>query len=325
MQSHEVQALLFLSAVVFVFLAVSCRRWWRRRSELDDDQFFSCESSRSLDAPLLQEAGRDDGGEWTAEEREAVASLVELFQAEGVERPTDARLLQIAWSRKLDANEAYDLYKTHLRCSERLGIGEATDEEVRQAYEGMDFVCRAGYDHEGRPLNWSRLGLCEPARMKASVCVRGTWMCQDALLDTPAANRAGLCFVQDAYGFGWKNFSADPLWMRTTLIAFPTHPSHISRVWVLDAPAIFSMCWSALKGLLPVDVRESVIFVSTNRTLGRSAGAPDEGLARICPRQSLPAYMGGDPRRFPDRVTDHLIRKLEGRDLPYRPSHRAAP
>lgn len=324
-------ALAAAALLALVLLVRAFRQCLRRRAEAGDDQFFSCDSSLSLPgdpcAPLLHEAGAchsraipaDVDIEWTAAERTAVADLTARLAAQGVTGLAEPRLLQIAWSRKLDVSAALDIYKAHVDYSLQLGIREARDDEVRAAYEGMNFVVRAGFDHEGRPLNWTRLCFCEPARMKAAVCVRGTWMAQDAMLDTAAANRVGICFVQDAYGFGWKNMSADPLWMRTTLLAFPSHPSHISRVWILDASPIFQMAWGALKGLLPETVREAVVFVSTNRAR-IATGAIDESLARICPRQSLPAYLGGDARRFPETITDYMIRKLDGRDLPYRPA-----
>jgi len=329
-------ALLTLLAVSAVFSLAACigRAVFRRgcgclrraSSDIDEEQFFSCESGGpdpcGPRTPLLAGHRSDEGDlAFTAAESAAVASIsAQLSMEQPGTRLSEKRLLQIAWSRQLDVTAAVNLYKRHLDCVRRLGVGSVPDAEVREAYESQNFCVSAGPDHEGRPICWVRLNQTIPARIRAATCVRNTWMAQDFLLNRGgvAANRAGICFVYDTLGVGLQNITTDPLWIRASLWGGPSHPSHISRVWILDPPSIFVMAWNAFKHLLPAYLREVVIFQATSR--GRRASSqepPDEGLARICPRESLPVYLGGDPARFPEAFVDAMFRGLEGQDLPY--------
>lgn len=171
---------------------------------------------------------------------------------------------------------------------------------------------------------WVRLAHCIPAKLRAVTCVRNTWLAQDFLLGSggAAASRAGLCFVYDALGVGLQNVTIDPRWIRASLWGGPSHPSHISRVVILDAPGIFVAAWNAFKHLLPGYLRDVVCFEATQRSRwGPSCAEPlvgDASLTRICPPESLPVYLGGDEPRFGEAFVERMFRGLAGRSLPYR-------
>lgn len=290
---------------------------WSRAEQAEDiESFYSAESDHLaeclLHPPLVPHVGSD----LSRAELVAVEKIVdELKDA----KPPEDLLLQVAYSRGLDPPSATALWRRHLRAVERLRIAGISDASVRQAYSS-GFCVRSGRDVDGRPMCWVRLALCEPSRYSPALIVRNTWLAQDALLrGDPDLTRCGLCFVYDLQGVGLRNVSFDPIAVGSSIWGATSHPSHIARVWLLDAPRVFLAAWAAGKHFVPEVVRETVRFGST--------GDRDRPtcFASICAEGELPVYLGGDASRFGGEFADWMFQQLEGADLAYRPAKAAAP
>ena len=86
-------------------------------------------------------------------------------------------------------------------------------------------------------------------------------LAQDAALCGSAqASRRGICFVYDLRGVGLRNLVFDPFVLRDLLRGATNHPSHISRVWLVDAPRVFLAAWRVGKVFVPEFVRRGVRF-----------------------------------------------------------------
>jgi len=244
-------------------------------------------------------------------EAESIRQLRLELQGRRVSLPPDALLLQLAWARELDVSQAADLWCWHLIVARQMRISDVTDKQVEQAY-GAGFCVRAGHDVDRRPMIWVRMALSEPARLSPALVVRNTWLAQDATLCGRAeANRLGICFVYDLRGVGWRNLAVDPAHLRAALRGATSHPSHISRVWLLNAPAIFLWAWAAFKHFVPGHLRGLVRFLDAEEP-----GA----LGAVCPPAELPAYLGGDAARFGGPFVVWMFDRLRDCDLAYRPS-----
>lgn len=228
------------------------------------------------------------------------------------EEPPEGLLLQLAWSRNLDVDAAVDVWRKHLAVTRELGIQDVSDDLVRYAYRA-GFCVRSGFDVDGRPMIWVRLAKSVPSVMTAAQVVKNTWMAQDATLASgPEANRRGICFVYDLKGVGLKNVTFDPMALRDVIRGALSHPCHISRVWLLDAPRIFLLSWHAFKHFVPADVRKLVRFANTRGRGGTS------NFSEICRPSELPVYLGGDPHQFAEAYSDWMFFELEGQELAYR-------
>lgn len=237
-----------------------------------------------------------------------------LSKDEERDQPPESLFFQLAWSRALDVDAAEIVWRRHLAMTRELRISEVSDELVRSAYRA-GFCVRSGLDVDGRPMIWVRLAKSFPSSMTAAQVVKNTWLAQDATLASGAeANRQGICFVYDLTGVGLKNLTFDPMALRDVIRGALSHPSHISRVWLLDAPRIFLLSWHAFKHFVPEDVRKLVRFAKT-----RATGSPND-FSQVCPESELPVYLGGDPRRFAQPYTDWMFNELEGQALAYRTS-----
>eukprot|EP00438_Fugacium_kawagutii_P033291 Skav219620 [mRNA] locus=scaffold628:158888:159901:- [translate_table: standard] len=242
----------------------------------------------------------------------AIRDLRQRF-AKG-EEPPENLFLQLAWSRALDVDAAESVWRRHLTMTRELRISDVSDELVRSAYRA-GFCVRSGLDVDGRPMIWVRLAKSVPSNMTAAQVVKNTWMAQDATLASGAeANRQGICFVYDLTGVGLKNLTFDPMALRDVIRGALSHPCHISRVWLLDAPRIFLLSWHAFKHFVPADVRKLVRFAET-----RATGRPND-FSQVCPESELPVYLGGDPGRFAQPYSDWMFNELEGQALAYRTS-----
>eukprot|EP00931_Biecheleriopsis_adriatica_P108606 TRINITY_DN82943_c0_g1_i1.p1 TRINITY_DN82943_c0_g1~~TRINITY_DN82943_c0_g1_i1.p1 ORF type:complete len:346 (+),score=72.45 TRINITY_DN82943_c0_g1_i1:28-1065(+) len=251
----------------------------------------------------------------TDEEVRALQRLQEELRGEA-EEPHDTMLMQVAWARSLDTQAAAALWRRHLEAAQRLRVADVDDESVREAY-CAGFCVRAGSDIAGRPIIWVRLKLSVLSGMTPALVVRNTWLAQDAILaSSREANRRGICFVYDLQGVGLKNVTFDPQMLSAALWGATSHPSHISRVCLLDAPRVFSLAWAAGKHFVPPEVRGLVQFLSTG-----SRDTP-ESFAHICRPSELPVYLGGDSRRFGQPFAEWMFEQLQGRPLAYR---KAAP
>ena len=265
------------------------------------------------------------GRRWRAKPLRAVQKAVEVkpcHQEEVVirqlrthfersrEEPPDHLLPQLAWSRSLDVAAAIDLWHRHVAATRHLRIQDVSDEAVRKAYDA-GFCVRSGFDVDGRPMIWVRMALSVPSTMTASLVVKNTWMAQDATLAGGIeCSRKGICFVYDLKGVGLKNVTFDPLSLRAAIWGALCHPSHISRVWFLDAPKIFLLTWQAFKHFVPKDIRSLVRFANTGRR--------DSPLcfSEICPSSQLPAYLGG--MRFSQPFCNWMFAQLQGHKFAYR-------
>lgn len=257
----------------------------------------------------------DDARHFTASELEALQQI-DLASNEIMSQNlqlvlTQEFLLQLLWARQLSSTSAAALWQRHLDAVQRLQVDRVSDESVRKAYSA-GFCVRAGADVDGRPMIWIRASLSEPATMSAALIVRNTWLAQDALLrGNLEANRRGICFVYDLLGVGLKNVRFDPQALAAVLCGATSHPSHISRVWLLDGPRVFNLAWLAGKHVVPHEVREVIRFTSTTAGKGRS-------FAQICPQSELPVYVGGDPARFGQPFEEWMFEQLAGKPLAYR-------
>jgi len=263
-----------------------------------------------LPVPPARLSPRQD---WTPEERSGVAAVLQALERDGVAAPPEELLLQIAWSRGLRPEDSAALWRQHMEAASRLDIAGIGDEAVREAY-GMGFCERCGEDVDGRPMIWVRMALCEVAKLTPSLAVKNTWLAQDATLCGSAeANRRGICFVYDLRGVGFRNVTFDPRYLRAAISGATSHPMHVSRVWMLDAPGVFLAAWRAGKVFLPQHVREVVRFHST--------GARDSPacLAPVCAPEQLPPYLGGDADRFGDSYAEWMLDRLRGQPLAYAP------
>ena len=148
--------------------------------------------------------------------------------------------------------------------------------------------------------------------MTAAQVVKNTWMAQDATLASgPEANRRGICFVYDLKGVGLKNVTFDPMALRDVIRGALSHPCHISRVWLLDAPRIFLLSWHAFKHFVPADVRKLVRFANTRGRRGTS------NFSEICPPSELPVYLGGGIRISSQKhIVIGCFSSLKGRSWP---------
>lgn len=247
----------------------------------------------------------------TSSEELAIGELRRRF-SKG-EEPPERLLLQLAWSRGLDVDAAESVWRRHLAATNDLRIQDVSDDLVRNAYKA-GFCVRSGVDVDGRPMIWVRLALSVPSGMTAAQVVKNTWMAQDATLASGAeANRQGICFVYDLKGVGLKNVSFDPRALRAVIRGALSHPCHISRVWLLDAPQIFLLTWHAFKHFIPAEIRKLVRFADTG------AKHRPGNFSEICPASELPVYLGGDRRRFSEAYCDWMFYELEGHALAYRP------
>ena len=242
----------------------------------------------------------------TENEDSAMKALAERFV--GDQKVPQERLLQLAWSRGLNVDHAADLWLRHLSALKELKIREVSDEMVRRAYDA-GFCVLSGVDWEQRPMIWVRLALAVPSTMTASQVVKNTWMAQDATLSTGIeANRRGICFVYDLKGIGFKNLNFDPMALHAVIRGALSHPCHISRVWLLDAPWIFFLAWEAFKHFIPDDVRKLVRFAQSGKR---------DSFSHVCPASQLPVYLGG-PRSFSQAYCDWMFAQLEHQHLAYR-------
>jgi hypothetical protein len=229
------------------------------------------------------------------------------------EEPPEGLLLQLAWSRKLDVDAAVDVWRKHLAVTRELGIQDVSDDLVRYAYRA-GFCVRSGLDVDGRPMIWVRLAKSVPSVMTAAQVVKNTWMAQDASLASgPEANRRGICFVYDLKGVGLKNVTFDPMALRDVIRGALSHPCHISRVWLLDAPRIFLLSWHAFKHFVPADVWKLVRFANTR---GRGGRGGTSNFSGICPPSELPVYLGGIRISSQKRIVIGCFSSLKGRSWP---------
>ena len=229
------------------------------------------------------------------------------------EEPPEGLLLQLAWSRKLDVDAAVDVWRKHLAVTRELGIQDVSDDLVRYAYRA-GFCVRSGLDVDGRPMIWVRLAKSVPSVMTAAQVVKNTWMAQDASLASgPEANRRGICFVYDLKGVGLKNVTFDPMALRDVIRGALSHPCHISRVWLLDAPRIFLHSWHAFKHFVPADVWKLVRFANTR---GRGGRGGTSNFSGICPPSELPVYLGGIRISSQKRIVIGCFSSLKGRSWP---------
>merc|ERR1712050_284356 len=122
------------------------------------------------------------------------------------------------------------------------------------------------------------MGRVDPSSLTPAVVVRNTWLAHDAILSESAeANRLGICFVYDLNGVSPRQVNRamkagwwKPTWGHAALWGGPSHPAHISRVWLLDAPVVFVKLWDALNYILPSYIRDVVRF---HRTTELDTGA----------------------------------------------------
>ena len=288
---------------------------------------FAAASLFALAIALAWRGGREEGRQDREDRRPEVhsvasassaytdkeeAAILELRQRlQGSEEPPERLLAQLAWARELDIDAAAELWRRHVAMAKELNIRDVSDDLVRKAYDD-GFCVRSGVDLDGRPMIWVRLAFSVPSTMTASQVVKNTWMAQDATLCSGIeANRRGICFVYDLKGVGLKNVSFDPLALRACIRGALSHPSHISRVWLLDAPRIFLLAWQAFKHFVPENVRELVHFADTGK--GRRK------ISQVCRSSELPVYLGG-PRRFSREYCDWMFEQLEGQPQAYRTS-----
>ena len=249
------------------------------------------------------------------EEQTAIEELRRRF-SKG-EEPPERLLLQLAWSRALDVDAAEGVWRRHLAVTRELRIHDVSDDLVRYAYRA-GFCVRSGLDVDGRPMIWVRLCKSMPSQMTAAQVVKNTWMAQDATLASgPQANRQGICFVYDLKGVGLKNLTFDPMALRDVIRGALSHPCHISRVWLLDAPRIFLLTWHAFKHFIPADIRKLVRF-ATIRAKDHHGHGLRNNFSEVCPASELPVYLGGDPHRFAEAYSDWMFYELEGQELAYR-------
>jgi len=259
------------------------------------------------DAPEAQAA-------WSREERRCVEDLLSALQRARVLPPPEGQLLQVAWSRKLDPEASAALWRQHLEAARCLNVMAVSDEDVRQAYSTGYFV-RAGKDVEGRPIIWVRLALSEVPKLTPSLAIRNTWLAQDATLcGSVDANRRGICFVYDLRGVGLGNLISNLKYLHVVIWGAASHPVHVSRIWLLNAPAAFLAAWHLVRGFLPRGLRQVVRFCSTGEGGGRRA----DRLAPVCGPGELPAYMGGDADRFGGDYAEWMFARLQGQPLAYR-------
>ena len=243
----------------------------------------------------------------TENEDSAVKALAERFV--GDQKVPRELLLQLAWSRGLNVDRAAELWLRHLAVLEELKIREVSDDTVRRAYDA-GFCVRSGLDWEQRPMIWVRLALAVPSTMTAAQVVKNTWMAQDATLSTGIeANRRGLCFVYDLKGVGFRNLNFDPMALHAVIRGALSHPCHISRVWLLDAPWLFFLAWEAFKHFIPDEVRQLVRFAQSGKK---------DSFSHVCHANQLPVYLGGDPKRFSQAYCDWMFAQLEHQHLAYR-------
>lgn len=258
--------------------------------------------------------------DWTRAEDRAIREFLRTLPG-NVERPPPGMLLQVVWARGLDAPAACRLWQAHIHATGTIGVDKVDDANVRAAYLTQKFCVPAGRDVDGRAMIWVRMGLVDPASLTPPLTVRNTWLAQDAVLSQGAdVNRKGICFVYDLSGVGASQVNRamasgwwNPKWVRHALMGGPSHPSHISRVWLLDAPPVFVKIWDMTHHFLPAYIREVVRFHRTDATNDRAAS-----LAAICPNDQLPVYLGGDVSRFGGSFAEWMFRRLEGQPLIYR-------
>eukprot|EP00929_Paragymnodinium_shiwhaense_P102432 TRINITY_DN65614_c0_g1_i3.p1 TRINITY_DN65614_c0_g1~~TRINITY_DN65614_c0_g1_i3.p1 ORF type:complete len:346 (-),score=48.89 TRINITY_DN65614_c0_g1_i3:339-1376(-) len=309
-----------------------CLRAGLSKEEADGyEVFYSARSKesdgpgpQSLAEPLMLQAEPQHvrplpasaAGCWTEHERKAWRAFCnELEKAgDGTPLPSDSLALQAIWARQLDASAAARLWRQHLEMCRRIGVKDVDDARVRQAY-AQGFCVRSGCDVDGRPMIWVRMALCDASPLSPAVVVRNTWLAQDATLaGEPELCRKGICFVYDLSGVSLGQMSkamragwANPKWQYQALFGGPSHPAHISRVWLLDAPAVFLGAWRALNHFLPAYLLEVVQFVSSS-----------DGLDQICLPQERPVYLRGDDSRFAEPYVEWMFRRLVGLRLAYR-------
>merc|ERR1712224_1003543 len=197
---------------------------------------------------------------WDSREQACVAAL---WRELGADAPADSQILQVAWSRKLDAAGAAELWRQHIRVVEEMHIDDVSDAQVRCAYD-QGFCVRAGRDHAGRPIIWVRLAKCNVSKLTPPLAVRNSWLAQDAALSIDnVANREGLCFVYDLRDIGLQNMTFNPLYLKAAIVGATSHPMHLTRVWLMDAPDIFWSAWRIGQHFLPTEVRDVVRFCKT--------------------------------------------------------------
>jgi len=261
--------------------------------------------------PLAEEDRKEA---WTPEERSCISAMLEALERDGVPPPPEELLLQVAWSRKLKPEGCTALWKQHLEAISHLDIAAVSDEAVMQAYNEMGFCERCGQDVDGRPMIWVRMALCDVAKLTPSMAVKNTWLAQDATLcGSEDANRRGLCFVYDLRGVGLKNVTFNVRYLRAAIWGATSHPMHISRVWLVDAPNVFLAAWRLGQGLLPAHVRQNVHFLYTGER------DVSDCLGPICEPGELPPYLGGDANRFGNSYAEWMFKRLKGQPLAYQP------
>lgn len=272
-------------------------RWERIGRKIGDRAEEHCE------VPAIASPGHTD------KEEAVIRELRERLQ--GAEPCPEGLLAQLAWSRALDVDAAADLWRRHLATARELKIQDVSDDLVRRAYDA-GFCVRSGVDVDGRPMIWVRLALSVPSTMTASQVVKNTWMAQDATLCSGIdANRRGICFVYDLKDVGLRNVSFDPLALHAVIKGALSHPCHISRVWLLDAPRIFLLTWQAFKHFVPSSIRQLVCFAET--------GPGRRKISQVCSASELPVYLGGPPC-FSQAYCDWMFEQLHGRPQAYRVS-----
>eukprot|EP00927_Polykrikos_kofoidii_P045135 TRINITY_DN39022_c0_g1_i1.p1 TRINITY_DN39022_c0_g1~~TRINITY_DN39022_c0_g1_i1.p1 ORF type:complete len:348 (-),score=38.46 TRINITY_DN39022_c0_g1_i1:32-1075(-) len=283
----------------------------------ENEVFYSARSEFSVDLEerLLSQI---DCEHLTSAENVAIHAFLKSLP-QGVERPSPDLLLQTVWARKLDVPAACCLWQQHLKAIRKIGVDAVDDATVRSVYS-QGFCVRCGKDVDGRPMLWIRMGVCDPRVLTPPIAVKNTWLAHDAVLsESVDVNRQGICFVYDLHDVGTAQVNLAMRagwwkvnWVHAALWGGPSHPSHISRVWLVDAPVIFVKLWNNFNYFLPSYIRDVVRF---HKTVEHDRGA---SLAHICTIDQLPVYLGGDDRLFGDDFAEWMFRRLEGKSLMYR-------
>ena len=216
--------------------------------------------------------------------------------------------LKLAWSRSLDPSKSADLVKYHYEFIERFKLNEIPISRVRENFKA-GFSVLAGRDFDGRPMLWQRMQFMTPSTIPLDVGIKSTWLALDAALADLESNRVGVCLIYDFTDVGMKNISLNLFDVRDGSLACGAgHPSHISRVILLNTPFVFRMGFSAARPLLPTALSSVIQMIDTN--------SDKNWCNNLCPRTQLPEYLGVEQK---GDYFSWLSRRLEGSTLMYHP------
>ena len=222
-----------------------------------------------------------------AELKRRVDLAAELLEYRAfVKEWTDVDWLKLAWSRGLDVDASLGVLATFVRFINDFRIRDIPMSRVRANFSA-GFSVLAGTDLQGRVMLWQRMCFMKPSTIPLDVGIKSTWLALDAGLSDEASNRLGVALVYDFSSIGFSNITLRVTDIKNGALACgAAHPSHISRVVFLNAPAIFRIAYSAVKALLPQGVVNIVEFV--NSETGRGG---DRWFSRLCTEDQLPRYL----------------------------------